>query len=376
MYINLRLLWRALYTTFFRRPPRLRRWGWTLAVTALFGAIWCLVALGRLLDCVFFPRFRTQPIRRPVFIAGAPRSGTTFMQNLLSLDEERFTHFRLYQTIFPSVTYQRLFDALGRLDARSGDRLARVARALERRFFSAWDHMHRLVFARPEEDEGLFVYTMLTEAIYLLFPYVDALPEAGFADRLPRRSRRRLMRYYKGCVRRHLYATGPNKTLLSKSTSFAGRVDSMLETFPDARVVHLVRHPDECIPSHVSVFYPAWRAHSPDIAKDGPESKAYAQLAVDWYRSMFEKRHKFDEDRYVCVTYDELVEDPERAVERVYQQLGLELREPFRQRLAQTARVARDYESAHEYTLEEYGLSKAWIRERLGDVLAAYGFES
>jgi len=376
MYINLKLLWKALYTTFLRRPPRLRRWGWTIAVTALYGVIWCAVALGRLLDHVFFPRFKAQPIRGPVFIAGAPRSGTTFMQNLLSLDEERFTHFRLYQTIFPAVSYQRLFDALGRMDARRGGRLARMAAALERRFFSGWDDMHRLVLARPEEDEGLFVYTMLTEAIYLLFPYVDALPEAGFADRLPRRSRRRLMRYYKNCVRRHLYATGPDKTLLSKSTSFAGRIDSMLESFSDARVVHLVRHPDECIPSHVSVFYPVWRAHSPEIAKDGPESKAYAQLAVDWYRSMFEKRHKFDEDRYVCVTYDELVEDPERAVARVYQHFGLELREPFRQRLAQTARVARDYESAHVYTLEEYGLSKAWIRERLGDVLAAYGFES
>ena len=45
------------------------------------------------------------------------------------------------------------------------------------------------------------------------------------------------------------------------------------------------------------------------------------------------------------------------------------------QRLAQSARVSRDYESAHVYTLEEYGLSRAWIRERLGDVLAAYGFD-
>ncbi|MDH3520295.1 MAG: sulfotransferase [Myxococcales bacterium] len=376
MYVNLKLLSKALFITFFARPPRLRRWGWTLGVGIVFAVIWCAVALGRLLDRVFFPGFRQQPIREPVFIVGAPRSGTTFMQSLMSLDRERFTHLKLYQTIFPSVVYQRCFDFLGRVDARSGGLLSRLPHRIERHFFGAWDDMHRLAFDRPEEDEGLFVYTLMTESIYLLFPYVAELPEAGFPDRLPAKSRHRLMRYYASCLRRHLYATGPEKTLLSKSTSFAGRIDSMLERFPDARVVHLVRHPDECIPSHVSVFYPAWRAHSPEIRKDSPESRAYAQLAVDWYRNMFEKRHKFSEDRYVCLRYEEFVADPQAAVARIYAHFDFEMSDAFRARLAQAARAASRRERNHIYSLEEYGLSRAWIRERLGDVLEVYGFEA
>jgi hypothetical protein len=374
MYINLKVLGKAGYITFFKRAPRLRRWGWTLLITLVYGTIWCVVALGRLLDHVLFPRFKQQEIREPVFIVGAPRSGTTFMQNLLCLDQERFTHFNLYQTIFPSVCYQRLFDLLRTLDGRSGV-FSRLARRVERRFFGAWDHMHPLVFDRPEEDEGLFVYTLMTESVYLLLPWVEELPEPGFPDRLPMRARRRLMRYYKSCVQRHVYATGPRKTLLSKSTSFAGRIDSMLETFPDARVVHVVRHPDACIPSHVSVFYPVWRAHSPEIAEDSPESRAYAQLAVDWYRSMFDKRHKFDEDHYICITYDELVGDPRATVARIYDHFGLQMSDAMRARLERAARVSREYESSHAYSLAQYGLSEQWIRERLGDVLEAYGFE-
>jgi len=311
-----------------------------------------------------------------VFIVGAPRSGTTFMQNLMSLDSERFTHFKLYQTIFPAVVFERGFALLGRLDARLGGVLARLSSRIEKHYFGAWDDMHRLAFDRPEEDEGLLVYTLMTESLYLLFPYVAELPDTGFPDRLPRRSRRRLMRYFESCLKRHLYATGPEKTLLSKSTSFAGRIESMLETFPDARVVHLVRHPDECIPSHVSVFYPAWQAHSPEIAKDSPESRAYAQLAVDWYRNMFDKRHKFSEDRYICLRYDDLVEDPERAVARVYAHFDLEMGDGFRERLRTAARKAGSRERKHAYTLEEFGLDKAWIRERLGDVLEAYGFDA
>ena len=374
MYINLKALGKALSLTFLRRAPSLRRWGWTLCIALLFGVIWFTVALGRLLDCVFFPRFRQQEIREPIFIVGAPRSGTTFTQNLLCLDRERFAYFNLYQTIFPSVCYQRVFDLLRRWDDRTGW-FSRLARGLERRFFGGWDHMHPLVFDRPEEDEGLFVYAFMTERVYLLFPWVEELPEPGFADRLPAASRRRLMRYYRSCLQRHLYATGPRKTLLSKSTSFAGRVVSMLETFPDARVVHLVRHPDACIPSHVSVFYPAWRAHSPEIAEDSPESRAYAQLAVDWYRSMYEKRHKFAADRYICITYDELVADPRATVARIYDHFGLQMSDAMGARLDRAARASRDYESGHAYSLEQYGLSEQWIRERLGDVLEAYGFE-
>ena len=376
MYVNLKLLGRAGYIQFFERPPRLRRWLWTLAVGVVFGVILCLVAVGRLLDHIFFPGFKKQVVRDPVFVVGAPRSGTTFTQNLLSLDEERFAYFRLYQTIFPSVIYQRMFDALARFDGRLGGAFSGLAAKIEKRFFGAWDDMHRLVFDRPEEDEGLFVYTFMTEAFYLLFPYVDQLPEAGFLDRAPEKTRHRFMRYYVSCIRRHLYATGPEKTPLLKSTSHAGRIDSLLATFPDARWVHLVRHPDDCIPSHVSVFYPAWHAHSPDIAKDSPESRAYAQLAVDWYRNMYDKRQKFDDERYICVRYDDLVADPSGTMTRIYEHFGMTMSDAYRARLEEATQVARKYESRHGYTLEEFGMSKAWIRERLGDVLDSYGFDS
>ncbi len=54
-----------------------------------------------MLDHVFFPGFRRQPVKEPVFIVAPPRSGTTLTQKLMSLDVERFVHVKLYQTIFP-----------------------------------------------------------------------------------------------------------------------------------------------------------------------------------------------------------------------------------------------------------------------------------
>ncbi len=374
MYVNLRVFSRALGTTFLGRPPSIRRWVFVLGGLAAFWTMWCVVALGRMLDHIFFPGFRKVEIRSPIFIVGAPRSGTTFTQHLMALDD-RLACTKLHQTILPSIFHQRALEALARLDRRCGSFFARLLAWSEGAFFGGWQGLHPLRLSEPEEDEGLFFYSLVSEAVYLLFPYFEELPDLGFPDRLPPRQRRRFMRYYESCLKRQLYVSGTDKLLLSKSTSFGGRVDAMLETFPDAKIVHLMRHPYECIPSHVSLFHRFWRIHSPEIAKDSPESKAYAQLAVDWYRAMFEKLSRLPPDSYVIVDYRELIEDPIGTIERIYTQLGLPMSARLEDDLGQAARIARKYASVHSYSLEEYGLSRSWIRGQLDDVLEAYGFE-
>jgi len=224
MYINLRLLFRALALSLLEQPFRLRRWVYVWLFGALFALFWLAVALARLLDDVLFPGYRRQPVRAPVFIIAPPRSGTTLTQKLLSLDDERFVHVKLYQTIFPSVTLQRAIAGLASLDGKCGRPLALALRWAEKRWFGGWDDMHKLRLCEPEEDDGFFVYTFVTEAIFLLFPFVDELWEAGFSDALPVHERRRLMQYYRSCLQRHLYANGPDKTLLSIGGRAARRI--------------------------------------------------------------------------------------------------------------------------------------------------------
>jgi hypothetical protein len=126
MYLNLDLFFKAEYLSLFKTPFSVRRWAYVLFFTALYGVMWLIVAFGRMLDHVLFPGFRRQPVRQPVFIVAPPRSGTPLTQKLMSLDEERFVHNKLYQIIFPAVTYQRLFDGLVWLDQHTGRLLARL----------------------------------------------------------------------------------------------------------------------------------------------------------------------------------------------------------------------------------------------------------
>ncbi len=162
----------------------------------------------------------------------------------------------------------------------------------EKKWFGGWDDLHKMRLNQPEEDDALFLYAFESEAIFMLFPYVQELWEAGFPDALPAGERHKLMGYYRSCLQRHLYANDPAKTLLSKATQSSGTVESLLEEFPDAKFITIVRHPYRSVASHVSLFVPVWQAHSPEIAKDGLVAKAYARLAVEWYKHLFAFRQR------------------------------------------------------------------------------------
>jgi hypothetical protein len=375
MYFNFRLFRKALALTFVRRPFRLRRWAYTVFFVLLFGLFWLLVALGRALDHVFFPGFRRQPVRAPVFIIAPPRSGTTLTQKLLSLDEERFVHVKLYQTIFPSVFFQRLIAWLVGLDRRVGQPGARLMAWAEKKWFGGWDDMHKMRFNQPEEDDAFFLYCFVSEAIILLFPYTEELWEAGFPDHLAPHERRKLMQFYKSCLQRHLYANGPERTLLSKATQSSGAVESLRETFPDARFITIVRHPYKSVASHVSVYYPVWRTHSPEMPKDGPESKAYGRLAVEWFKHLFRFRTKVEPAQYYCMDYRDLVRDPRETLERLYAHFGWTLSPVFRERLTAATQQQRAFRSAHHYSLEEFGMTKEWIQQELGELMDFYKLE-
>jgi omega-hydroxy-beta-dihydromenaquinone-9 sulfotransferase len=373
MYVDLRLFARAQYLSLFRTRFSLRRWAYVLFFTVLYGVMWIVVAAGRALDHVFFPGFKHQPVQKPVFIVAPPRSGTTLVQKLLALDDERFVYNALYQTIFPAVTFQRGFDALAWLDRKLGQPFGKVIGWAEKKWFGGWDDMHKMRFNQPEEDDGFFVYTFVTEAIFLLFLHVDELWEAGFQDALPPPRRHKVMEFYRSCLQRRLYASGPGKTILTKATQSSGAVEALLQAFPDGRFITIVRHPYECVPSHVSVFWPVWQSHSPELKKDGSVSKSYARLAVRWFQHLFEFRRKVDPKQYFCIDYRELTRDPLATLERLYEHFGWTMSPAYREKLARATQRQREFKSKHEYTLEEFGLSKDWIQQELGSVMDFYG---
>jgi omega-hydroxy-beta-dihydromenaquinone-9 sulfotransferase len=340
------------------------------ALRTVFCAV---VAGGHALDDVLYPAWRQAPVREPVWIVAPPRSGTTLMHRLMALDTERFTSMTLAQTLFPSVTLQRAGHALRAGHRRTGRPGAGGLERLEQQLFRGWAGIHPMGFHEPEEDEALFLYAGASPAFFLMFPSLD-VPAWRSVDALPSGARARIMAFHTGCLRRHVHTCGEGRQLLLKSTLAGARLDALLEAMPDARIVHLVRHPYETVPSVLSMFHVAWRAHLPALPKDAPQVHAMARLIMEYARRYAELGATLPPDRFVTIRYDDLVANPEATVKHVYEQLQMTMSHTFRQRLTQATRVARGHRSGHRYRLEDFGLTPADVDHALGDWMDRHGF--
>jgi hypothetical protein len=374
VYINRQIL--SEITGVARRHWSHRRaWTWAGFVVAfafIRGVLWA----ARKVDDFWWPEIANQKVEQPVFICSSPRSGSTLLHRLMDLDEERFASLKLYQSMFCAVSLRRLVDALERADRRiPGRPLHRCVDGINAIFFRGWEGIHEMGIDKAEEDEGLFALCLESPSVALLMPWLEELPSTWWFDDAPAKERDRFLDDYEDALRRHLFASGGSRALLNKNALFAPRLRSIFARFPDARFIYPIRHPYEALPSFLNMFHDKWSVHSPEIAKDSPEARALARLAIGYLRYALDCRKFIPSDQLIVVRYDDLVADPGATVERIYAQLKIPMDDAFAARLREASRDQRIFVSEHRYSLEEFGLSKEAVFAELKDVFAEFGFE-
>ena len=361
-----------LARTMGRSNPR--RLALTEGLMGLHRIVFRLVQAARALDDVLYPEYREVDVDAPIFVVANPRSGTTFLHRLLCLDNQ-FVYPKLYHTILPAISLFECIEASDRLDRRLHGLLGEGVESLEETVFGGWEDIHPLAFDRAEEDEGLFVLTLLSAGLYLLYPEINALPRPAAIDDLERETRERAMDFYEESLRRLMYHQGPDQQFLGKTVLIPGRIHSMLDRFPDARFIHLVRHPYETVPSFVSMFRTPWRFHAAGIEDDSPHVKQLADLAIDYYRRMHEARERIPDAQIETFRFSTVVGEPRETVDRIYEWLDLQMTDAVSSSIDEEIEASRDYSSSHDYSIQQFGLTRGEIYTRLRDIFEAHGFE-
>lgn len=367
MYVHARTLGWLVRRALFRRPFSFRRCFYAAGFGFAQVTLGPVVALARAFDRLAYPEFSALPVPAPLFVIATPRSGTTYLHHLLELDEERFFSCKLYQTILPSIALDRALHGAAELDASTGRLLGRLTEAIDSRMFTDWEAIHRVSLRSAEEDENLFVSSLTSPALYLLFPFIRELPEFVEISRLGGRAVRRVAEDYRETVRRWSYLERHARTPLIKNVLLPSRLIVSDRAFPAARYVHVVRDPREAIPSAVSMFYAMWQSHSPHIPADSPATRALADMFLQHYRLLCDEGRKRPSDRWVQVRYESLLEDPVATVERIYAAFGFPMSAQYRARLEHAADGARRFKSRHRYDLSEFGLTEHDLRVGLGE---------
>ena len=327
------------------------------------------------LDGILFPGLWKTEIRTPVFVVGHARSGTTLVHRLMNKDEGRFSAFVLYELYFPSLLQKKLIRFLAGIDRRYlGGVLERRVRAWEDGHYAAVREVHEMGLTEAEEDDIVLYYSCASGFWITKMPYMGDL-DFYHVDRFPERKRRRLMRFYKDCVRRQLHLNGGDKIHLSKNPVFAGRVASLIEAFPDARIVVPFRNPYETIPSLLKLMRSGWRHLGWDEERQKRCLRILADQSFHTYRYPLEVLARHPETPKAVVDYRDAVADPAATIERIYEQLGFPITPEFHEMLVAEGKRARGHKSGHSYSLAEFGLEANEIRTQLADLFERFRWD-
>jgi omega-hydroxy-beta-dihydromenaquinone-9 sulfotransferase len=325
------------------------------------------------MDELFFHGYRQVAVTEPVFVVGFPRSGTTYLHRLLDSDHEQFTSLKLWEIIFaPSILQKKFFLFLGKFDRRMGSPLYRIAIKIEDRMFEGSRKMHKISHFEAEEDEIILIHIFASAFLTFMFPFDDMNPFARFDTDVPPRRRAAIMTFYKKCVQRHLYVFGPHKHFLSKNPASSSKIRSIYETFPDAKIVCMVRNPLAAIPSAIS-----WMSYGFYQFNDADQhiitEKILSQIS-HWYTYPLTELDNRPEDSQAVEKYDDLVGDPAVFMKGIYDRFGLQLSGAFQDFLAKESQKVKQYKSKHDYTLGQYGLSAEQIVADFKPIFDRFGF--
>jgi hypothetical protein len=288
-------------------------------------------------------------------------------------DEERFVYFRTWEVLFPSVIQKKFLRGTFRLFERLFPKAFRALVEWEAGLFPELSKQHPIGINNPEEDEMILLMSFSSAMINVFFPYSDELREITRFDERPPRLRKRLLRFYRGCVQRQLYLHGGDRTLVSKNPAFVNKMRALSQEFPDAKFIYLVRNPFETIPSLLKLLSSVWEGLGVD--SDHVE-KALRELVdgciADYYYAL-EMMDELPSERYAIVQYTDLVSDSKATVEKVYEKLQLDISPAFEAKLSAERKRQKRYHSENAYSLEQFGIDPEWLAKELGPFLDRFG---
>lgn len=365
----LRLVWGE------RRWEARRRRKLLLALLLGVPLMYLFHALFFFLDRLLFPGLWWQRVEAPVFIVGHARSGTTLMHRLMAADGERFSYFVYWEMFFPSLAQKKLIRGLGVLDRwLLGSWCYKRLQAWDDKLFGSSRHIHNMGLWVPEEDNFVMTFAFASGFWTLQAPYMEQL-DMFYVDRMSARKRRRWMNYYRQCVLRQLYLNGGDKTHLSKNPVFCGWVQSLLDTFPDARIVVMMRNPYECIPSLLKLMDYNWHGRRWPKTAYQPSLRILAEMSFDCYRMPRQVLQRNPDVAQAVVDYRDLLAEPRHAVRQVYGEIGLNVSPAYDTLLSAEEKRARQHTTSHSYSLQEFGLDANAIHQGLAEFFEEYGWE-
>ncbi|MDF1656310.1 MAG: sulfotransferase [Verrucomicrobiales bacterium] len=299
----------------------------------------------------------------PIFLIGHWRSGTTHLHNLMSRDPQ-FGYLMFTETALP-------LDMLGpkvRIMRRIIDRALPDDRGFDK---------VKLTLDEPQEEE-MALGNLNPVGYYSIYYFPERMSELRdeslFFENCSESAVKRFKKNYSFLVRKLNYAKN-GRQLLFKNPPSTTRMKMILEMYPDARFVHIVRNPWE--------VYCSTRSHFPRVfnafAWQSFQSVDVADYTMETYEKLM-KRYLSDRDelklpanQLVETTYEAITKNPLGEIGRIYDELGLGGKEEGLSEIGDYLDGLKDYQRNVHYVSEEESKE---IRERWEFSFNAWNYDT
>lgn len=308
------------------------------------------------------PEQATAPIESPVSIVGLPRTGTTALGNLLSLDPQ-FRSLRAWEQENPCppplledelsdprrVAYAQMVETLMRDDPEQAS-------------------MHIWETDASVED---------TEVLGLEFHSQQmTMPVWRYHAWWRSEDLRPTFRYH-ARVARLLQSSRPPNRWLFKAPHHKFHLEHMIDAYPDIRFVFTHRDPVKSVPSYASFvasLYPPEVVARIGKVKIGKE--IHNHLLTGMHQAMA-ARERLGPERFLDIHHADFVKAPMETLDRIYDWLGLPLSDATRTRFENwQSKNGSGAHGTHRYTPEEYGMSSERLREDFDFYIRAFDIPS
>lgn len=310
------------------------------------------------------------PLRSPVFTIGMPRSGTTFLHNLLSQDTTRVRPMRAWEFLDPVPPTKG--SQIGWKDWMLKVLPAHLGMGVFKALGPSVARVYPVGAENAEECMPILAMGFVSLHFNVL-ANVSIYNEWQMDKPPPFRFHERFFQVLQNG------GDGAATRWLFKAPWHMNHIEALFKAYPDATVLMPHRDPTGFLASLSSLH-----ARFYGIATDNINASAIGRYQLDTWKRVAKKYIAEREalpaaqkERVIDVHFKELIKDPIGTVRRIYTSLEWELtpdaEESMRRWLAEDKRlVNKKARKEHEYEPEWFGITEEEVAEAFADYCAAY----
>ncbi len=318
-----------------------------------------------LLDEIFYRSYKKTEIDSPVFIIGMPRTGSTYLHNLLYNDGERFTSMKLWEMLFcPSVIQKKVARLLFSSPSLMNSFIMRGIKKLDRVMFRKYQAVHHSGLFHVEEDDYLLLHILASQTLLFMFPEIKRFRAlTRFDELVSEKRKRRIISFYKKGIQKHMMVYGNGRTYLSKCPPNTSKIDSLLSEFKGIKFICLFREPEDTIPSTINLLLRLSQIYYSPLDLKKIREKVL-ETADNWYAYPLKKLTSRGRHEFIVAGYRQVTCNPEWIIENIYKRFGYPLDEEFREKILSEQKTAGKYRSSQQHPPEKFGLTIGELESR------------